>query len=573
MIARLWALAEAESGRIAASLALGVGVILAGVGLMATSGYLIGRAALRPDTILALMVVVTSVRFFGVARPALRYVERLVSHDLTFRLLSRLRVWLYERLEPLAPARLLRTRAGDLLSLWVGDIDTLQHAWLRVAAPALVAAITTLVVTVALSFVDLALAAVVLALLALSGVGVPLLVRRLATKIGRQQVDARAAYAAQAVETLQGMADLLLMNREEARWAELDAQAHTLARLEARQARITGLQGTLNLLLVLLAVVATLALATPLIRSGAIGGPVLAVLALGVMTAFEAVLPLGTAWQLAPQARRAAERLVAVGEETPAVRDPADPRTLTDVTVRFELVGFGYDDRPVLHDVDLTLEPGRRLAVVGPSGAGKSTLLHLLARFWDPVRGRIVLGGHDLRCYAQQDLRASMAVFTQQTFLFATSVRDNLRVADPHASDDELWTALTHAQLAETVRALPNGLDTDVGEHGLRLSAGERQRLGLARVVLRDAPLVLLDEVTANLDTENERRLLSALERATAGRSVLMVTHRLVGMEAFDEIVVMTGGRIVERGSHAELARQGGLYRRLLAAQRDQLRA
>src|SRR5690606_11764888 len=241
-----------------------------------------------------------------------------------------------------------------------------------------------------------------------------------------------------AVETLQGLPDLLLMNRERARLEELDAQARALAHAQARQARITGLQGALNLFIMLAAVLAVLVIAIPLVQAGTLAGALLAALALGVMTAFEAVQPLGTAWQLAPQAQRAAERVLAVANEVPAVTDPPAPRTPADATVRFENVGFGYGERRVLHGIDLLLEPGRRVAVVGPSGAGKSTLVHLMARFWDPDEGRILFGGQDLREVAQQEVRARMAVLPQHTTLFATSVRDNLLLAGPGATEEAL---------------------------------------------------------------------------------------------------------------------------------------
>lgn len=240
----------------------------------------------------------------------------------------------------------------------------------------------------------------------------------------------------------------------------------------------------------------------------------------------------------------------------------------------FEHVTFAYDNTAegnALEDVSFTVQPGSRIAVVGPSGAGKSTIARLALRFWDPQSGTIRLNGHDLRELAQDDLRNLIGMVAQDTYIFNDTIKRNLLLAKPTATDDEIDGALEQAQLAEFVQQLPDGIKTWVGEHGLRLSGGERQRLAIARALLKDAPLLILDEATANLDTLTERALLEALETLLARRTALIITHRLVAMERMDEILVLDGGQLVERGTHSELLAHAGQFRRLYEIQNTML--
>jgi ATP-binding cassette subfamily C protein CydC len=242
-----------------------------------------------------------------------------------------------------------------------------------------------------------------------------------------------------------------------------------------------------------------------------------------------------------------------------------------DCTLELDRVSFCYEPGgpPVLEDVTFVLEPGKRVAVVGPSGAGKSTLANLILRFWDPSSGEIRLGAHDIRKYAQDDLRNLIGVVAQDTHVFNDTLRGNLLLARPEATDDDLQRAVARAQLSELVERLPGGLDSPLGEQGLKLSGGERQRLSIARTLLKDAPLLVLDEPTANLDPLTERELLDAAYEVMRGRATLVITHRLVRMEDMDEILVLDGGRIVERGTHEELLQTGGLYSHMVEVQSD----
>ncbi len=573
MMLRLAGFLRPFGRRAALAVALGVATIASNVGLLALAAFLIAAAALKPE-LAALSVPIYLVRLFGVSRGFARYAERLVSHDVTFRLLSGLRTWFYSRLEPLVPAGLQGHRSGDLLDRLVKDVDELQNVYLRVFSPMLVAAATTLGTVALLWTFSPTLALAALAFLLAAGVGVPVLANALSSRLGREEVRLRGELEAVIVDGVQGVQDILAFGAEDEQGRRLAAVNGALSRVQRRMAFVGGLQGALGELLSNLAVLVLLVLAIPLVTSGAVRGVYLAFLALVILGAFEAINPLGEAFWLLGRSREAAERIFEVADEEPRVVDPAPPSPMPeDTSLEFRGVSFRYaqGEPQVLHDLSFELPPGGRVAIVGPSGAGKSTVAHLALRLWDPEAGEVRFGGQDVRELAQEDLRSRISLISQDTHLFNGTFRRNLLLAAPEATDEEIWQALAVARLDGLVRRLPDGLDSWVGEQGLRLSGGERQRLAVARALIRDAPVLVLDEPTANLDTVTEAEFLEALREAMEGRSVLMITHRLVGMERMDEILVLDSGRIVERGTHAELLRSGGLYGRMYALQSTML--
>jgi ATP-binding cassette, subfamily C, bacterial CydC len=559
--------------RVALAGLLGVATVASNVGLLATAAYVIAAATLVP--LLGYLVLPSYlVRLFGISRAGARYAERMVSHDLTFRLLADLRTAFYRRLEPLAPARLLRHRSGDLLSRVVKDVEELENVYLRVVSPVAVAAVVALITSLIFYTFDPVLSLAALGFLVATGVGVPLLVGRLSRGLGRRQLELRGELDAKIVDNVQGVQDILAFGRQDDREEEIAALNRRLDRVQERMAFVTGLQDALSDLMMNLAMVAVLALAIPLVAAGEIRGVYLAFLALVMLGSFEAVQPLGKAFQFLGRSVNAGERLFEIVDAEPEVTDPPDPLPpTTDHALRFEGVTFRYerDAPPVLQDISFTLEPGKRVAVVGPSGAGKSTLADLLLRFWDPTSGSVTLGGCDLRDLAQTDLRELVGVVSQDTHVFTDTLRGNLLVANPRATDADLRRALARAHLSDLAEGLPDGLDTHLGEQGLRLSGGERQRLSIARALLKDAPILVLDEPTANLDPETEAGVLEAAYELMPGRATLVITHRLVRMEEADEILVLDRGRIVERGRHEGLVNARGLYQELFEAQREVL--
>lgn len=571
---RLLAFLKPYRWQVALAVFLGVATLVSNVGLLSTAAYVISAAAIVPF-ISMLAVPILFVRVFSVSRSFGRYFERLVSHDATFKLLGKMRAWFYGRLEPLAPGRLLGYRSGDLLSRISRDVEELENVYVRVTGPVVIAALACgLVFGLFYRFFSPMLAFVTLAFLLTTGAGVPVLVRFLARGLGRRELELRAELNAQIVDGIQGVQDLLAFGREGDHREKTAILGRKLDGVQRRMAFITGLQNSLGDLMMNLAMLAALALAIPLVAAGEVRGVFLAFIALVVLGSFEAIQPLGGAFQFLGRSLAAGERLFEVSDSKPDVTDPGEPAPVPEnPALEFDRVSFRYapDEPPALEDVSFTLEPGARMAVVGPSGSGKSTLANLALRFWDPEEGAVRLGGRDTCGYAQEDLRSRIGFLSQREHVFNDTLRNNLLLADPRADANTLEKALELAQLSELVRRLPRGLDTYLGEQGLKLSGGERQRVAVARAFLKNAPILILDEATANLDPVTEKEVLGAARELMRGRSTVLITHRLIEMESMDEILVLDNGRVAERGTHEDLRKANGLYARMLAVQNQML--
>jgi ATP-binding cassette, subfamily C, bacterial CydC len=540
---RLFGLAEISRGRAALVALLGALAVAFGVGLMTTAGYLISRAAEHPP-ILALTTTIVAVRFFGLARPLARYLERLASHDLALRALGRVRSRFYERIEPLAPAELESYRRGDLLTRMVRDVDELQGMFVRGVGPPVVA-LAVGAVCVGVAAAALPLAAVVLGVgLLLGGVCVPLIalwVDRAATR----RAATRAGLTAELVEVLRGAPELVAYGREEETLAAIRASDRELERARRRDALAGGLADALAVAVAGLTTVGVLAVAVSAHDAGTLDRVLVATLALLALSSFEAVAALPAAARELAASVASGRRVLELTDREAAVQDPEIPALLDPargVTVALEDVTARYapEEPAVLAGFDLRLEPGRAVALVGPSGAGKTTVANLLLRFLDPERGRVTIAGRDVREYRQEDVRRTFALAGQEAHVFDSTIRENVRLARPDATEAELVDALRRARLGEWVASLPDGLDTLVGEDGSRLSGGQRQRLTIARALLVDAPVLILDEPTAHLDEHTAQDLMDDVLDEAGERSVLLITHRSEGLDRVDEIVALS---------------------------------
>ncbi|MEU9250763.1 thiol reductant ABC exporter subunit CydD [Streptomyces sp. NPDC048270] len=569
---RVRAAAQAWQGRFRLGLLLGALAVGCSVGLMAVSGWLISRASEQPP-VLYLMVAVTATRAFGMGRAVFRYAERLVSHDAVLRMLADLRVSVYRRLERIAPAGLREHRRGDLLTRLVADADALQDYWLRWLLPVGTA---VLVGSGSVAFTTWLLpeagAALAVGLLA-AGVGVPLVSGACARRAERRLSPARGELATRVADLLTGTAELAVAGALEDRKDRARESDGVLTRIAARGAAAAGLGGGLSALVCGLTVVAAAGVAANAVHDGRLSGVAMAVAVLTPLAAFEAVNGLPLAVQYRQRVRRSAERVYEVIDAPAPVAEPRQAAAAPGSPFPLRLTGLSArhpgQERDALRDVDLTLESGRRIAVVGPSGSGKTTLAQVLLRFLDPRAGTYTLGGTDACALDGDDVRTLVGLCAQDAHLFDSSVRENLRLARTGASEEELREALAAARLLEWADGLPEGIDTLVGEHGERISGGQRQRLALARALLADFPVLVLDEPAEHLDLATADALTADLLAATEGRTTVLITHRMAGLEAVDEVLVLDGGEVVQRGTYAELAAAEGPLRRLLERERE----
>lgn len=548
--------------RILLALLLSTLTITSHIGLMATSAYLLARAALHPP-ILDLMVTIVGVRFFGLSRAVFRYFERYVAHDVTFRVLSQIRVKFYQGLEPLAPARLLKFRSGDLLSRIVADVEIQQNLYLRVFAPPLVALIVLLGYGLFLAHYDVRFSFILAACFLVAGLGIPWGIKILSLGIGRQLVALKAELNTHVADSLLGMTELVAYGQAQAHLSKIQQTDQKLINQQRRIARLSALSSALTGMIANIGLWLVLVLGIILVEQGKLSGINLGMLALGTLSSFEALYPLALVPHHLEQNRAAANRLLELIETAPAVKDDgvksAKPKGLV---VSFQDVSFRYDkaDPWALNHLTFRIPQQSKVAIVGQSGAGKTSIVNLLLRFWEYDEGRIDLGGYSIREYTQEDTRSLIGVVTQRTHLFNATIRENLLLAKPEATDEELIRVAQQAKLHDFILTMPQGYNSLIGEGGFRLSGGQRQRLAIARVLLKNAPILILDEAMAGLDPLTEREVMDEIYQLMESRTTLVITHHLPGLEKMDEILVLERGMIVERGKHEELLRKKGFY-------------
>lgn len=546
---RIGALRGDTGGRARLVLAAVLGALAAGcsVGLLATAAWLISRSAQRPP-VLYLMAPAAVVQAFGLGRAVLRYAERLAGHDAALRILATRRVRAYDALARLAPAGLADYRSGDLISRLVTDIDSLADRWLRVRLPSAAAALAAAGAVAVTSVISPAAGLVLAATLLASALAGPAIAVALSRREERDLVPLRGDLAAATMELLDGAAELAAFGADGRALDALRATGARVSEATTRSGRARGAGAAAGVLAAGAAVCGALAVAVPEVRAGSLAGVLLAVVVLVPLAAHEVVAGLAPAAQELPRLRAASWRVADVLRRPAPVTGPASPAALPGPPYGLAARGLTAGWAPgqdVLRDVWFDVPAGSRTAVIGPSGSGKTTLAMVLLRFLGYSQGVVTLGGRDLRTLDPDEVRSVIGVCEQDAHVFDSTLEANLRLAKPEASARELRAALARARLLTWVDSLPQGLATPVGEHGARLSGGQRQRLALARVLLRDFPVVILDEPAEHLDEATADELTGDLLSAVEGRTVLLITHRPVAPGTVDQVLRLDGGRLL----------------------------
>ncbi|CAM7680179.1 cysteine/glutathione ABC transporter ATP-binding protein/permease CydC [Atlantibacter hermannii] len=544
---------------------LAIITLLASIGLLTLSGWFLSASAVVGVAgvySFNYMLPAAGVRGAAITRTAGRYFERLVSHDATFRVLAHLRVYTFSKVLPLSPSGIARFRQGELLNRLVADVDTLDHLYLRVISPLAGALVVILVVAVGLSVLDVTLALTLGGIMLLTVLLLPPLFYRAGKSTGEALTALRAQYRQQLTAWLIGHAELTIFNAASRYRDALDSTESEWQEAQRRQAGLTAISQAVMMLISGMTVVLMLWMAAGGVGGNTAPGALIALFVFCALAAFEALAPVTGAFQHLGQVIASALRVTQLTEQQPDVTfSDATMSAPEQAAVTFDKVSFRYSQQaqPALNQVSLTIQAGERVALLGRTGCGKSTLLQLLTRAWDPQQGEITLAGLPLTQYSESALRASMSVVPQRVHLFSATLRDNLLLAAPQASDARLASTLTQVGLEKLLE--DGGLNSWLGEGGRQLSGGELRRLAIARALLHDAPLMLLDEPTEGLDAGTEQQILSLLDTVTANKTVLMITHRLRGLADFNRIVVMDNGQIIESGNHDELmAKQGRYY-------------
>jgi ATP-binding cassette subfamily C protein CydCD len=546
----------------------GIGHVAAIIGIGVTSALIVGKVARGQDFTATLSLLLALIPLSA----GLHYLESWLAHDLAYRLLAELRVRVYQLLDRLAPAYLLRRRSGDLVSLVTADVETIELFFAHTIAPGFVAVMVPGTVLLVLAYFAWPLALVLLPFLLAVGLS-PLIASRVQERLGREYRTQLGVVNAQMVDSMQGLKEIVAFTRGPRQVAAIRANGEQMKQVRQRFLNRMSFENVLVEALMGTGSLAVLTSGAVLVSQGGLAAPILPLLTLLAQTSFVPVSEIAKIGKELADSLASARRLFAVEDEPVTVLDGMGTTFVQSAdgagppVIQYDDVSFAYDPQepPVLRHLSFTIRSGQTVALVGRSGSGKTTTAHLLMRFWDPSRGRILLAGHDLRDYGLDELRQHMALVSQDTYLFNTTVRDNLRIGRPEATEEELIEASRQANAHEFITHLPEGYDTIIGESGVQLSGGQRQRLSIARAILKDAPMLILDEATSHLDSENERLVHQALKRLLSGRTTLMIAHRLSTVREADHLVVLDDGAVAEQGTPEELLERGGVYAHLVA--------
>ncbi|MFA0381766.1 cysteine/glutathione ABC transporter ATP-binding protein/permease CydC [Vibrio sp. 10N.222.54.B12] len=549
---------------------LAFATLSASIGLLTLSGWFISASAVAGLTIARetfnYMLPGGGVRGLAMSRTAGRWGERVVSHNATFKLLTDLRIFFFKKLAPLIPGRISNLRDADLLNRLVADVDAMDHVYLRLVSPVTVGVFGIFFLTLFLMWFDSSLGLILGSILLIMLLVWPILFYKLGKRNGGELTQNKADLRVTTLDWIEGYSELTLFGAEERyRNAILETQRKLMAN-QFVNANLTGMASAALMLFNGLTLVLMLWLAADGVGGNA-PDPFIALMAFATMASFELLMPIAGAFQHLGQTLSSARRLNEVILSEPEVQfaeEKLDINKPLDIT--FSNVTFNYPDseRSVLNAVDLTIPATNKVAIVGQTGSGKSTLIQLLTRYWDPKKGYISIAGIELTQWNESQLRESISVVSQRVDILNGTLRDNLLIARPKATDDHLANILKDVGLEKLLEN--NALDSWLGDGGRQLSGGEKRRIGIARAILHDAPILLLDEPTEGLDKQTEQSIMTLFEKHFEGKTVIFITHRLIGLESMDSIVLIEQGEIVENGSHEKLLNEEGRYFQLRQA-------
>jgi len=540
------------------------------LGLMMTSAYLISKAALLPH-IGQLQVAIVGVRFFGISRGVFRYLERLVSHSATFRILKNLRVWFFKSLEPLFPSITLKYRTGDLLSRSVADIEDLEPLFVRIISPIITATLILLLMFFSLNTFDLRFSIIYFLFYIIAAALLPLYIKKINGKIGNQTIEVRSKINELSVDLIQGVSELLLYDYANSLSNKLNELNNKYINLQKKSSRINSFYESTIDLIMNITLITILAMAIPLVSDNLLNGVYLAVITFGIMASFEAVQPLPLAVQFFDKGSKAAERLFEIIdtkiESNEKEIEKFKGTKKSDNMIEFRNVNFSYGDNFNLSNINFALKPKSLTAFVGVSGSGKTSLVNLLLKFWNVQSGEIIFQNKPLSNFIQEEIIKKIAYVPQKTFLFNTTLLENIKLGNQNSTIEEIIKVCKEVGIYDFIESLPQKYNTEVGQFGFRLSGGERRKITIARALLKDALIIIFDEPTSDLDSISEMKIFDLISRMKGEKTVILITHRLVNLDKADQIIVMKNGKIIESGTHTYLIEKNTYYKKMLELQ------
>lgn len=518
--------------------------ILMGLGLMSLSGWFISYTGYLATTTYAIATSfnyfypAAGVRSFSLGRIVSRYGERVLTHEATFRILTDVRVWFYEKLEPLAPSHLYKYKSGDLLTRLVNDIAALDNLYVRILSPTVVFVLASFTIAILFCFFSFTLALLTLLALLFIGFIIPLFSSALAMKKSYDLNSTSAELKTDITEHVNSLAELKIFDLDGKHFEKIRQQNSNLLKQEEKISVISGFGSALMTLALGLTVVMVTVFAVKLTQQGYINGAFIALIFLAVMAAFESIMPLPLAYQYLGKTLSASKRILNITDAKPDVEFLDTKLDISQFNINFKDVCFGYiTEQSVLKDFSLEILENQKVALFAPTGRGKSTIINLLARFWDINSGEILIGNKNIKEFSEDQLRNLMTIINQSPHIFNTTIRENLLLAKPDATDEELESALEKVQLKDYLESLPKGLDTWTGELGRHLSGGQQKRLALARAFLQDKPILILDEPTEGLDKQTEKLVFKNLLEFMNNKTVIFITHNVNLLEDFDQVI------------------------------------